>query len=347
MSMDRLTGPLMMACIALLGGASALRTDWRSALSPEFEDGETQSRLEFAFSDALWWREPAISSWATIDYALFRQGAPGVVIGRDGWLFTDEEYRADPDFQARSAESIARIVETCAALRARGIRPLVLLMPDKARIMHEKLRLERPPQVEARYDEALSALRGAGLDIADLRAVLSRSDALTSPFLRTDTHWTPEGAAAVARHIAPQIAAATTPRTAFAATAGAPHQHSGDLARFVPTGIFDQLVGPGADPVAPQLITPEPAGLGLFDDPPPIPAALVGTSYSADPTWNFLGALQYASQTDFLSFATKGEGPFLPMDRFVQSVDAGEITPQLVVWEIPERYLTLSQKVSE
>src|SRR5690606_19340461 len=78
-----------------------------------------------------------------------------------------------------------------------------------------------------------------------------------------------------------------------------------------------------------------------------VPVALVGTSYSANPKWNFDGALRQALGSDLLNFAEDGQGPLLPMLKFLQSEELREAPPQWVIWEFPERYLPLPNDLSE
>jgi alginate O-acetyltransferase complex protein AlgJ len=68
---------------------------------------------------------------------------------------------------------------------------------------------------------------------------------------------------------------------------------------------------------------------------------LVGTSYSANPLWNFTGALQEAFGEDVVSYATPAHGPFLPMQEYLDSADFKARAPRLVIWEMPERYLPM------
>lgn len=73
------------------------------------------------------------------------------------------------------------------------------------------------------------------------------------------------------------------------------------------------------------------AGDALFADKQ-IPVALVGTSYSANPHWNFLGALQQALRSDVANYAEDGHGPLLPMLKYLQSDAFKNAAPQVVVW---------------
>jgi alginate O-acetyltransferase complex protein AlgJ len=84
------------------------------------------------------------------------------------------------------------------------------------------------------------------------------------------------------------------------------------------------------------------SGAGLFDIPD-IPITLVGTSFSTGEVWDFAGAIRYSLQADLLNVGAEGVGPFIPMHRYLLSDTYREIAPSLVIWEIPERYLTLPE----
>ena len=77
-----------------------------------------------------------------------------------------------------------------------------------------------------------------------------------------------------------------------------------------------------------------------------IPVALVGTSYSANPNWNFLGALQQALRSDVANYAEDGHGPILPMLKYLQSDEFKNSAPQVLIWEFPERYLPMKNDLS-
>ncbi|MNY45936.1 Alginate biosynthesis protein AlgX precursor [compost metagenome] len=77
-----------------------------------------------------------------------------------------------------------------------------------------------------------------------------------------------------------------------------------------------------------------------------IPVALVGTSYSANPNWNFVGALQQALQSDVANYAEDGHGPVLPMLKYLQSDAFKNSPPQVLIWEFPERYLPMKNDLS-
>lgn len=332
-----------MASIALIGIVSFFQTDWQSPLSDPFEDGATQTALEDVFDDGLALRKSSIQMWNVVRYAVFGETLPGAVAGKDGWLFTDEEFALGQSYDAVTQDKLRQIVDTTRFLEDRGATVIIALIPDKARIMPEMLTKQRAPQVEARYSFAMDYLTGQGIFIDDLRDTLQAGKAQGDVFMRTDTHWSPYGATLVANAIAPRIQAATTERTEFVTDTTGVDSNEGDLVTFVDSGFLSPMLG-----LSPELYNAyvtsqtasDDAGLGLFGSAV-VPATLIGTSYSAIQNWNFEGFLKDASNTDILNLAEKGRGPFAPMDDYLEQITSGDPVPQIVVWEIPERYLTI------
>ena len=66
---------------------------------------------------------------------------------------------------------------------------------------------------------------------------------------------------------------------------------------------------------------------------------LVGTSYSANALWSFEPQLKAALGKDVLNLAEQGHGPFVPMADVIRQLDAGNLHPRAIIWEIPVRYL--------
>jgi alginate O-acetyltransferase complex protein AlgJ len=352
---------LVLAVGVLLSAAAFARM--HGAPEGSLRTGAWTSRFEEAFEQALPLYEPALHLWTAIRYSLFSEGGPGLVVGADDWLFTTEELETYPRDAERVEEAAAYVAAVARALGERDAALAVVLLPAKARIYEDMLPGYGLPQlVDRRYERALAALRGAGdagvgdggaagvadaappAAVVDARGALRRArSAGTEVFLRTDTHWTPEGAAAVARAVAGELSGLlerrNVPRTRFERTAAGTVAHRGDLLRFLPLGPFDVAFGPAPD----SLIRYETAAAGgdsggLFDDPS-IPVTLVGTSYSADELWGFPGALAEALEADVLTVAAEGEGPFEPMEEYLRGETITDQPPELVIWEIPERYL--------
>lgn len=362
---------LVLAAGFLLSAAAFARME--DAPEGSLRTGEWTSRFEGAFEQALPLYEPALHLWTAIRYSLFSEGGPGLIIGADDWLFTTEELETYPGDAERVEEAAAYIAAVARALGKRDAALAVVLLPAKARIYENMLPgYGLPQRVDRRYERALTALRGAGdaapgdggaagvagtgdggaagvahappAAVVDARAALRRArSAGTEVFLRTDTHWTPEGAAAVARAVAGEVSGLLerrgVPRTRFQRTAAGTVAHRGDLLRFLPLGPFDVAFGPAPDSLTRyETAAADSDSGGLFDDPS-IPVTLVGTSYSADELWGFPGALAEALEADVLTVAAEGEGPFEPMEEYLRGDTITDQPPELVIWEIPERYL--------
>ena len=160
-------------------------------------------------------------------------------------------------------------------------------------------------------------------------------------FLRTDTHWTPEGARLAALGAARTVRAIrglTLDPREYASNGADSLRHDGDLMRYIP--------GVPASEVAPdsirKFVTVSKGGAAsagdLFGNSAPA-ITLVGTSYSANPLWNFEGFLKEALKADILNMSDEGQGPFTVMEKYLKSQAYKDNPPRLVIWEIPERYI--------
>lgn len=310
-------------------------------------DGRLAKAFESHYDERFPGRTLGTNVWGAIEYLLFDEGRPGVVVGRDGWLYTDEEFKTYADAEATVATHLALIRWVRDELARQGTQLVVAVVPSKARVYPEHLGDRRPAALQARlYERAQLALRDAGIAAPDLAAALAACKRQQPAFLRTDTHWTPAGArcAALAVRGAAGIAPAAGPY--YTQTARI-EEHRGDLLRFLPLDPYFAGLLPSPDLVevrqTERAADARDAAAGLLDEVAAPRVVLVGTSYSADARWNLTGALQEALQQDVANFAAKGQGPFEPMLAYL--LNSGELPtpPHLLVWEIPERFLPMAQ----
>ncbi|MCA1754943.1 MAG: hypothetical protein LC641_09665 [Spirochaeta sp.] len=318
---------------------SILSGDWMNAYQQDYE-------LESPVRDL------GLEIWGSLRFGLFREGLPGVVVGEQGMLFTAEEFTALPharDEAARVREVAAFAAGVAAELGRLGVELVVVPLPSKVRLYRQYLgRYGFPPEAEERYQEFLSALDAAGVDQVGLKEVLAGShERGVEIFLRTDTHWTPAGAELAAVALGEHVSAAgyleDTPNRDYRLEFGELHTHEGDLLSFIPLGPFRGRLQPAPDLIRRFELHSGPApGLGLFDTAA-VPVVLVGTSYSAGAAWGFDAFLQVELQAEVLNLAEEGRGPFVPMVAYLGSDTLHEAPPQLVIWEIPERYLPYAE----
>ncbi len=337
----------------IFGGFVAAVTNPSLLVSPSepIADGRWADAYQHAFDATSPLLAPSRVTWGVIDLRLFGQGRPGVLVGSNGWLFSREEYASVADPAAAIEAWVARIVAVRDDLAGQGAELVVAIVPTKASLVAEQAPAPLPAATAARFDDLLTALQAKGVIVSDLRPALAGVSDNAPAFLRTDTHWTPAGAAAAA------IAIASTVRdrapfdgqgaTSFVTEYDERHEYWGDLTTFLDLGPLLERLGPPPDLVATPHTNPlSPAGADLFAAVN-VPVALVGTSYSADPTWNTAGALREALGSDLIDAAVAGVGPWEPMHRYLTGEALRSSPPEVVIWEIPERYVTLADHVPD
>ncbi|WP_339522752.1 alginate O-acetyltransferase [Pseudomonas sp. EA_35y_Pfl2_R111] len=355
-----MTRPLRKLYVALFLGVLLLLFVWsmRGVLSYDAPkqftvlDGGLAKTFESHYDKQFPVKNIGTNVWAALDYLLFNEGRPGVLIGEGEWLYSNEEFDAVADGQQQLNDNMALIKGVRDELAERDVLLVLAIVPSKSRLYPEFVGDNRLSSIrENLYQRFLDEARNAGIAAPDLLTTLQAGKSNGQVFLRTDTHWTPLGADLVARQLSETVNRATTldgePQV-FVTEAEGSAPYMGDLTRFLPLDpLFADLM-PAPDQLQKHVTrAPEPAAGAdaLFSDSE-IPVALVGTSYSANPKWNFDGALRQHLQRDLSNHAEDGLGPIIPMLKFLQSDELKNTPPQLVIWEFPERYLPMANDLS-
>lgn len=318
---------------------------------PGFLEGKWTSQFEGHYTESLYTYKPSLNFWTAMTYAAFREGKEGVLVGKDGWLFTKEEFDYQKDRSEALAENIKFVKAVHDHLAENNIKLLVVPVPAKARVYENHLgRFEYPEYKKSIYSSFMADLEKSGIAVSDTLAAMRQYEG-DGLFLRTDTHWTPEGAEVAAQAAARTIKIAypdsNFKETTYVTVPGQKEEHFGDLMRYVPVGPFL----PATSELKPDSLqvfetverdSADEASLenNLFSTDVP-DVTLVGTSYSANPKWNFAGYLKESLHTDVLNVAKDGLGPFETMKTYLTNEAFKETPPKIVVWEIPERYLTV------
>ncbi len=298
---------------------------------------------ERGFDSSVPWRDASLETWGAIEWFGFRSVRSGAVVGVEGWMFATEEFEARPDEADELALELAFIERVAEVLAARGAALVVAVVPTKARACQDKLGRYRVP-APRRYEAFRAALLARGVTAPDLVEAL-RTEGCETTFLRTDTHWSPRGAAIVARAIGDAVDLPLPP-VRFATEPGPAAPYEGDLLRHLPLGRLQSL-GPAPDQVVSETTTRVETGAADLRGSSSSPAVtLVGTSNSFEGNWNFSGALKQALQSEVLNVAEGGGSPFAPMLGYLDGAEIDELPPKLVIWEIPELQLTASYELS-
>lgn len=357
-----MTHTLRKVYVALFFGILLVLFGWSLRAIPDFQappdssliDGKWAKAFESHYDKEFPVKRLGTNVWAAVDYLLFGEGRPGVVVGRDDWLYSDEEFHPVANSESNIEDNWALIRGVQRELDRQGIKLVLAILPAKTRLYPEHLPDEQPStSLKALYGQFRSNATDAGMTAPDLLSPLQQAKQDGAQvFLRTDTHWTPSGAEIVARQLGERIRGSqllSEPPRLYVTENGSSREHQGDLVRFLPLDpLFSDLLPP---PDQLQQRTTQPiaeagdGGDALFGEAQ-VPVALVGTSYSANPSWNFVGALRQALQSDVVSYAEDGHGPILPMLKYLQTDAIKQTPPQVVIWEFPERYLPMANDLS-
>ncbi|SEC28808.1 alginate O-acetyltransferase [Pseudomonas anguilliseptica] len=355
-----MTRPLRTLYVALFIGVLGLLFAWsmRSVLSYQLPkqfsiiDGDLAKTFESHYDEHFPIKTLGTSLWAGLDYLLFNEGRPGVEIGEQGWLYSSEEFKAEVDGAQQVRDNLALIKGVRDELAQRDVLLLLAIVPSKSRLYPEFVGDNLTSSLrQGLYQHFLNEVRAADIAAPDLLSTLQAGKASGAMFLRTDTHWTPAGADLVAQQLSSTLKSAISlsgePQV-FVTQASSAKPYPGDLTRLLPLEpLFGHLLPPPDQLRHHTTLAAEQASGAdaLFSDSE-MPVALVGTSYSANPAWNFAGALRQHLQRDLSNHAEDGQGPLVPMLKYLQSDELQDAPPQLVIWEFPERYLPMSNDLS-
>lgn len=303
-----------------------------------FMDGKLLRKFEQRYDKDIFLRDPSVRLWADIQYRLFGEGRPGVVLGKDGWLYTNQEYLVPNDLTANLNNQLERIAKVHQLLQEHGKQLVLLPVPMKLDIYAEHASSPVDPRALELYARFVRELGQRQIDTAAVQQAFRRQRDDAELFVRTDTHWSPAGARLAAQELVRQYPQLRGEQPYVSRPVGE-KVVKGDLLNYVQ---FDPNL-------APQLFKPVTIALyettndaqnvdedSLFGEQQQS-LALVGSSYSKIDDWNFVGFLKEALQNDLVSMAVEARGPFQAMDEFTRSELLSNPHIQTVIWEFPLR----------
>ncbi|WP_460415898.1 alginate O-acetyltransferase [Pseudomonas sp. microsymbiont 2] len=303
-----------------------------------FVDGKLLRKFEQAYDKRFFLRDPSVELWADAQFQLFGEGTKGVVLGKDGWLYTNQEYRVPNDLEANLASQLEQIAKVERQLAEHGKQLVLLPLPMKLDIYAEHAEHTFDPRVISLYDRFVADLQARQLDVVPLREAYLRNLAGPRLFLKSDTHWSPDGARLSAYELARQRPRLLGDQVYVSRKTG-DKEVKGDLMNYLQfdhTRLAPQF---GPSPIALyETLRAEQSSDDLFAEQAQS-LLLVGTSYSKIDDWNFVGFLKEALNRDLLSIAVEARGPFEAMGQFLASDQLHNPQITTVVWEFPLRTL--------
>jgi alginate O-acetyltransferase complex protein AlgJ len=373
---DRKTSPLAGVCFALfivLGLFSTLYATSFGKLNlfpnglswTPFLKGDVSQAFALALADA-----PVPANAALIERGLSWVVAgdlgPRVRRGAPEWLFLGDELTVHDQPQLSVAQRKADVLKVQQTLMAKGAQLLVVVVPDKSRIEASQLgMLHRPARYAQRASQWVDELNLAGVAAFDLTdTLMSFKQKNLAAFLKSDSHWTEQGAEAAARAVSAQVLRlqiVATPRQVLVIDKRIELNRPGDLIRLAGVEwLFDGLQ-PQQDlaqqtifKVDPQAADKEKLGSvsvptasapadDLFGDADLPNVVVIGTSFSR--TSNFVSFIEKELKAKVANLARDGGDFSGAMNAYLSSVAFKNTPPKLVIWEIPER--VLQQKASK
>ncbi len=343
---DRLAAAIFI-CV-MLGGAwqiirASQQVEWSEVPHSwmDFQQGKTANVLEKQLDQKLPERTTLIAAANSPRYLLLRSGGDQVRVGRDSWLFFTDELRFHADANSHLAARADLLGAAASALEHNGVKLVVALVPDKARIYPQHLPAGNVPDYNrSRYQDMLSALQARNVHVVDLLKPLARAAANGEVYYRSDTHWNQAGAQIAAEAIAAEVRRLNVDlgATAFATeTSAAATERPGDLIRLMGLGNAPNFLRPPPDREAVMVTRQTSADSGgLFGDAS-LPVVLTGTSYSL--RGNFHGFLQQALSAKVLNAAKDGGGFLQAATQYLKDEAFRSAKPKVLIWEVPERFM--------
>lgn len=290
-----------------------------------------------------------LNVWAAVQYILFKEAKKGLLIGTDGWFFSAEEFIVSAAAEQALDDNLNFIGKASQQLASHGVDLIVVLIPSKARLLNSKTGRHRPAKLHREmYSQVINSLDKKHILTVDGWQEMRAHAYSESLYLKTDTHWSSQGAALMASRTAalfyqhlPQLSLAPQE---FITESSGEQSVQGDLLRFLPLSpLFDNLMPTAESVDIYQTYAAEEDFLLAMDMSEELgEVVLLGTSFSADRRWNFDGALKQALTVDVQNLAEQGQGPIVPMADFLKDQLPAATNLKLVIWEIPERYLPVA-----
>lgn len=238
-------------------------------------------------------------------------------------------------YDVKSSASIGNFVtvmkQVKERLAAQDTKLVMLIPPLRAMAFTPEesgLSTQEIEDAKMNYSHYLKSIRAAGLEVVDLSNLSGFKSEMNGFFLKSDHHWSPEGARYAAQITASVFQLPRDEAVSFTTTKGPTTLFGGGyLAQLQQRCGF---TAPREQWEMIQTYTTNESGTDLLGDEV-ADVVIVGDSFVAGP-WNFTGFLEQALQRRVANFAVSGGGVFASMIRYLQSSPA--TAPKVILWEI-------------
>ncbi|MDO8349970.1 MAG: hypothetical protein Q7S94_02320 [Gallionella sp.] len=272
---------------------------------------------------------------------------PGVRAGCPEWLFLADELTLHPDRNNSAQFRAALATQLASRLKERGIKLLMVVVPDKTRIESAHLcGLKRSVLFDKRIVNWLAQLQPHGIETLNLTAVLDSTPG--ERYYRTDTHWNETGAYAAAKTVASSLSDLQWAALAAGGTLpeAARIERSGDLVHLAGLDGLPGFLRPGMERVQVTKVAPITVESDdLFGDAGLPAIALIGTSYSRNS--NFVPFLEHKLGEPVANLAKDGGDFSGAATAFFAGATFRDNPPRTIIWEIPERVIEMPIKDAE
>lgn len=372
--MNRLHDPRWLLILMFLGSIGLVPLI-QTALEMQSEDDiralELFHRLPTAANLRAYERRLEDANWAArmtrpwiqfAQFALLKDGGEKAVIGTDGWYFYKPGLKYMLSRQnsghstkgpSASADPVEAIVDFRDQLAGRGIRLVVMPVPNKESVYPERL-TQRAASLRGLMSpntrEFLERLAGAGVEVIDLfkefeRARQAESGREIPLYLSQDTHWSPAGVEVAARATAQRLLSLGLIETGTVSYSGrsAPVQRLGDILRMLQVPQIERGITP--ETIRTTQIVRSDSG-ELYEDAGDAEVVVLGDSFARiyqrdEPgSAGFIAHLARELRRPLMSLVNDGGGSTLVRQE-LSGRPAFLRKKKVVIWEFVERDIAL------
>ncbi|WP_181702171.1 alginate O-acetyltransferase AlgX-related protein [Chthonobacter albigriseus] len=267
--------------------------------------------------------------------------------GKDGWFF---RLKNDvDDFTLQAPQAVGMMSRLAKALQARGVTLVYMPIPNRGMTDGAKM----PEGIEdgivydgdvarTQFHETVATFRSAGVPTVDILKTMADVKLAGDFHFARDIHWRPEGAKVSAESVATELKQIAVygelTKKAFASADTGEAELASAMRSALQSLCTDKLDVEKLNRFETEAAEISADDLLGGDDSEGPPVAIVGTSYSDLPEFNFAGFLAEALQVDVANYAISGGGTFTAFMQWSHSDLIDGPLPKFLLWENPVGY---------